>query len=106
QHGRRDARVERSAPAGGAGRGPRSREEGLMESFTPVASLVGGMLIGLAAAMLLLFSGRIAGISGIAGGLLTRPPRGDVVWRVLFVGGLLVGGLAMGLVAPGLFEFT
>lgn len=77
-----------------------------MESFTPVASLIGGMLIGLSAAMLLLFTGRIAGISGIAGGLLTRPPRAEVVWRLLFVAGLLVGGVAVFLLAPRQFEFT
>lgn len=77
-----------------------------MESFTPVASLIGGMLIGLSAAMLLLFTGRIAGISGIAGGLLTRPPRSEVVWRLLFVAGLLVGGVAMQLLSPAMFDFA
>lgn len=74
-----------------------------MENFTPVASTIGGMLIGLSAAMLLLFSGRIAGISGIVGGLLTRPPRSEVVWRLLFLAGLVVGGVAMALLQPGLF---
>ena len=56
--------------------------------FTPWASLAGGALIGLAAAMLLLLSGRVAGISGIVGGLLP-PHRGDIAWRVAFVAGLL-----------------
>jgi uncharacterized protein len=56
--------------------------------FTPWLSLAGGMLIGLAAAMLVLFSGRVAGISGIVGGLLP-PHRGDAAWRVAFVAGLL-----------------
>ena len=55
--------------------------------FTPWSSLAGGLLIGLATALLLLLSGRIAGISGIVGGLL-RPSKGDVVWRVAFVLGL------------------
>jgi uncharacterized membrane protein YedE/YeeE len=62
--------------------------------FTPWASLGGGMLIGAAAAMLVLFSGRIAGISGILGGLLA-PRRGDVAWRLAFIGGLLAAPLAM-----------
>jgi hypothetical protein len=57
--------------------------------FTPWASLAGGILIGLATALLLLANGRIAGISGILGGLL-RPARGDVAWRIAFVAGLFL----------------
>ncbi len=56
--------------------------------FTPLASLAGGLLIGLAAATFALFNGRIAGISGILGGLL-RPARGDVGWRLAFLAGLV-----------------
>ena len=56
--------------------------------FTPWASLAGGILIGIAAAMLVLLNGRIAGVSGIVGGLLA-PQRGDFAWRVAFVVGLL-----------------
>lgn len=56
--------------------------------FTPWASLAGGALIGLAAAMLVLFNGRVAGISGIVGGLLA-PRRGEIAWRLAFVAGLL-----------------
>jgi uncharacterized membrane protein YedE/YeeE len=67
-------------------------------SFTPWASLAGGLLIGLAAALFVLLNGRIAGISGILGGLL-RPVRGDLAWRVAFVGGLVAAPLAWGLVA-------
>ncbi len=59
------------------------------QAFTPGAALAGGLLIGLAAALFVLLNGRIAGISGILGGLL-RPVRGDVGWRLAFVGGLLV----------------
>ena len=62
-------------------------------SFTPWAALAGGLLVGLAAALLLLFNGRIAGISGIVGGLL-RPVRGDVDWRIAFVAGLVAAPLA------------
>ena len=67
--------------------------------FTPGPALAGGVLIGIAAALLLLLNGRIAGISGILGGLL-RPVRGDVGWRIAFVAGLvaapwLYAGLAV-----------
>lgn len=65
-----------------------------MEGFTPWAALIGGTLIGLAALLLLLCNGRIAGISGIMGGSL-EPKRGDLLWRVLFFFGLLAGGLIM-----------
>lgn len=56
--------------------------------FTPGAALTGGILIGLAAASFLLLNGRIAGISGILGGLLT-PTRSDILWRVAFLAGLI-----------------
>ncbi len=62
-------------------------------AFTPWSSLAGGVLIGIAAAMLLLLNGRIAGISGILGGLL-KPVSGEVGWRVAFIAGLLVSPLA------------
>lgn len=63
-----------------------------MQAFTPLEGAIGGALIGLASALLLLLNGRIAGIAGIAGGLL--PPRaGDVAWRLLFVLGLAIGAL-------------
>ena len=62
--------------------------------FTPWASLSGGVLIGLAAAMLVLLNGRVAGISGIIGGLLS-PRRGEIAWRLAFVAGLLVAAPAM-----------
>lgn len=75
-----------------------------MDSFTPIASLIGGLLIGAASAALLLFNGRIAGISGIVGGLLA-PVAGEARWRVAFVAGLLAGGLGACLLAPGWFAF-
>ncbi len=61
-----------------------------MEDFTPVSGLLGGMLIGISTALLMLLNGRIAGISGIVGGLLARKGS-EVGWRVLFVAGLLLG---------------
>ena len=57
-------------------------------AFTPGSALAGGVLIGVAAAMFALLNGRIAGISGIVGGLLERA-KGDVAWRVAFVLGLV-----------------
>ena len=68
-----------------------------MENFTPLSGAIGGALIGLAAALLLALNGRIAGISGIVGGLL--PPRaGDMGWRLLFVAGLALGALLLRIV--------
>lgn len=64
--------------------------------FTPGAALAGGVLIGLAAAMFALLNGRIAGISGILGGLL-KPLRGDIAWRAAFVLGLVGAPLVYGL---------
>jgi hypothetical protein len=64
--------------------------------FTPWASLGGGILIGIAAALLILLNGRIAGVSGILGGLLA-PRRGEIVWRLAFIGGLFAAPLAMAL---------
>ena len=61
--------------------------------FTPWSALVGGMLIGLAAAMFVLLNGRIAGISGVIGGLfkpaIFKTVKGDVAWRAVFVLGLV-----------------
>ena len=68
-------------------------------NFTPWLSLAGGLLIGLAAAMFVLLNGRIAGISGILGGLL-RPIHGDIGWRVAFIAGLIVAPFVFGAVAP------
>ena len=61
-------------------------------SFTPWASLGGGVLIGLAAALFVLLNGRIAGISGVLGGLL-NPTRGDIAWRVAFIAGIVAAPL-------------
>jgi len=58
-------------------------------AFTPWHALLGGALVGTAAALFVLLNGRIAGISGVLGGLL-RPVKGDVAWRAAFVIGLIV----------------
>jgi uncharacterized protein len=65
-------------------------------NFTPWTALAGGVFIGISAAILVLFIGRIAGISGIAGGLL-RPASGDIGWRLAFLAGLVAAPLVYGL---------
>ena len=57
-------------------------------AFTPWLALAGGALIGIAAGLFMLLNGRIAGISGVLGGLF-RPTRGDVAWRLAFLLGLV-----------------
>ncbi len=69
-----------------------------------VPALIGGLLIGLASAGLLLLNGRVAGITGIFAGLL-EPRPGDKAWRALFVAGLAAGAVAIGLLRPQTFRF-
>ena len=64
-------------------------------SFTPMASLVGGVMIGVAALLLMLLHGRVMGISGILGGIVRPAARDDVPWRLVFVAGALLGPLAV-----------
>ena len=68
-----------------------------MENFTPVSGLIGGLLIGAAAALLLLANGRIAGISGIMGGAL-NPKKDETVWRLAFFVGLIAAPVLYALV--------
>jgi len=72
-------------------------------SFSPASGFLGGVLIGLAAVLLLLANGRIAGVSGIVNGLLSRKP-GDIGWRVAFVLGLWLGALVYWAARGALFE--
>ncbi|BCM24380.1 YeeE/YedE family protein [Methyloradius palustris] len=65
--------------------------------FTPLASLAGGALIGLAAAILVLFNGKIAGVSGILGGLIAKQ---QAAWRWVFIIGLVISPFIYGLVQP------
>lgn len=74
-----------------------------MDSF--LYPIIGGALIGLASIGLLLFNGRIAGISGIFSGVLGRIST-DGLWKVAFVAGLLAGGLVLRLVFPQAFDST
>jgi uncharacterized membrane protein YedE/YeeE len=73
-----------------------------MTDFTPFSSLLGGVLIGTSASVLLFADGQVAGISGILGGLFRRPGP-EVAWRWWFVAGLLLGGLCLSAFRPGLF---
>jgi len=72
----------------------------MMENFTPVSGLIGGLLIGLATVLMMLLNGRIAGISGIVGGLLARNGS-EVGWRAVFVVGLLLGAFIYMLATGG-----
>lgn len=71
--------------------------------FTPWLSLAGGIVLGLASALFILFNGRILGISGILGGLLV-PKRGDTGWRIAFLLGMALAPVTLSLVAPGLIS--
>jgi uncharacterized membrane protein YedE/YeeE len=66
---------------------------------------VGGTLIGISVSLMLLWNGRVTGISGIINGVLT-PAKGDTLWRALFVGGLVLGGLVIQLLKPDSFTNT
>src|SRR5262245_4206615 len=74
-----------------------------MANFTPISAAIGGALIGLAAVLLMLATGRIAGISGIFGGLIgiATPDRG---WRLAFIAGLILAPLTAGLAGHPLTE--
>jgi uncharacterized membrane protein YedE/YeeE len=67
--------------------------------FTPLPGLVGGALIGLAASVLILANGRVAGVSGVLGGALQRA-AGDRGWRLAFLGGLMLAGALVSARAP------
>ncbi|MFU8804112.1 MAG: YeeE/YedE family protein [Bradymonadaceae bacterium] len=73
-----------------------------MTEFTPITATLGGVLIGFAAALMLLFEGRIAGISGILAGVFGRRTDEDTpaAWQAVFVGGMFLGGLTLMLFRP------
>ena len=60
-------------------------------NFTPINSLLGGICIGLAATILLLANGRIMGISGILGDIISFKEKDQISWRIVFVIGVLTG---------------
>ncbi|MDV6236580.1 YeeE/YedE thiosulfate transporter family protein [Leptospira ellisii] len=66
-----------------------------------IMGLIGGALIGVAVSLMLLWNGRVAGVSGIVYGVLI-PVKGDIAWRWYFIVGLLLGGLSLKVFAPDL----
>ncbi len=72
-----------------------------MANFTPLSAAIGGALIGLSAVLLMLLTGRIAGISGIFGGLL-NPGSADKGWRIAFIAGLILAPLLAGWIGYGM----
>ena len=78
-----------------------------MPNFTPVSALIGGLLIGFSAMILLLFNGRILGVTGITGGIL-QPQRKDLLWRVLFLSSVAMAPVLYSAVTtkPLLIEVT
>jgi uncharacterized membrane protein YedE/YeeE len=76
-----------------------------METFTPIPALVGGCLIGAGAGLFLWLDGRVAGVSGIFGGLL-EAKSGDRAWRAAFLAGLILGPAVYGAVAAQAIPFA
>src|SRR6476620_884429 len=72
-----------------------------MANFTPVSAAIGGVLIGLSAVMLMLSTGRIAGVSGIFSGLLNLR-GGDKGWRIAFIVGLILAPVVAGFAGYGM----
>ena len=72
-----------------------------MANFTPLSAAIGGALIGLSAVLLMLLTGRIAGVSGIFGGLL-NPGSSDKGWRIAFIAGLILAPLLAGWIGHGM----
>jgi len=73
-----------------------------VENFTPYSALLGGALIGLSATILLLFNGRMAGISGIMNGLFNSP-KNEFIWRFAFLCGLIIGAIIFQFISPDFF---
>lgn len=71
-----------------------------------IRAAVGGGMIGLAAALMIIFNGRIAGISGVLGGLVLDRKQVELPWRAMFLGGLMLGALLVSLARPALAEAT
>ena len=74
-----------------------------MTDFEVLKPLTGGILIGIAASMMLLFSGRIAGVSGIFGGMLFQQGK-ERAWRLSFITGLIAGGILLYTINTDFFE--
>ena len=75
----------------------------MVTEFTPLSAALGGALIGISCALLLVLFGKVAGISGLVKSLFT-PLKPDNEWKVCFITGLLIAGVATSLIAPELLE--
>ncbi|WP_286890906.1 YeeE/YedE thiosulfate transporter family protein [Pseudoalteromonas sp. ESRF-bin5] len=75
----------------------------MVTEFTPVSAALGGALIGVSCALLLVLFGKVAGISGLVKSLFT-PLKPDNIWKVCFITGLLIAGVVTSLIAPELLE--
>lgn len=73
-----------------------------MDLYPTLNSLLGGALIGVAVTLMLLFNGRVTGISGIIASSLSKPSR-DGLWRWLFLAGMIAGGFLMHGLRPDFF---
>lgn len=71
-----------------------------------IRAAIGGGMIGLAAALMIIFNGRIAGVSGVLGGLVLDRKASEAPWRALFLGGLMLGALLVILMRPDLAGAT
>ena len=76
-----------------------------MTEFEVLMPLTGGILIGIAASMMLLFSGKIAGVSGIFGGMLFQKGN-ERAWKLSFIAGLITGGILLNILNAEIFENT
>ncbi|MGR8998965.1 MAG: YeeE/YedE family protein [Gammaproteobacteria bacterium] len=73
-----------------------------MENFTPLSATAGGALIGISVALLLLFNGRIGGVSGIMNGVFFAP-KNDRIWRLTFLAGLILGAFSFQRLVPDFY---
>jgi hypothetical protein len=74
-------------------------------NFTPEMSLIGGLALGISATIYILINGKIMGISGIVGGMVS-PKSGDLLWRITFLLGMLASPLLLKLIVPNGYVFT
>lgn len=74
----------------------------LVDTDSWLRAAAGGGLIGLAAGLMIIANGRIAGISGVLGGLVLNPVKGEVLWRLMFLGGLIAGASLLVALLPSL----
>lgn len=75
-----------------------------MQYFTPVSALIGGVLIAASLALMLIATGRLAGLSGIFAGFLRATP-GDWAWRACFIAGMFAVGILFRVAAPSMFDY-